>query len=199
MNAIATKTCSACSKNKPLDEFYRLARSPDGRRARCKACDASYDRSRLHDPKRMAQRKAYQQTDAYKDRHAFIAADWKTRHRVKKHAHDMVRSALRKGTLVRPLECEGCGPAYVGKLEAHHDDYTKPLDVKWLCDKCHKARHVELRLEATAHQDKTWNINAELGYHSTLPHESIPEEVAANDDSEIDMDTPVQTGGACPF
>lgn len=43
-------------------------------------------------------------------------------------------------TLVRQ-PCEVCG---VEKVLAHHDDYDKPFDVKWLCPKHHVARHKEL-------------------------------------------------------
>lgn len=45
--------------------------------------------------------------------------------------------AIKTGKLVR-LPCEGCGEA---KSEAHHDDYSKPLEVKWLCRSCHAAAH----------------------------------------------------------
>jgi hypothetical protein len=30
------------------------------------------------------------------------------------------------------------------KVHAHHEDYSRPLDVTWLCQKCHVQRHVEL-------------------------------------------------------
>jgi hypothetical protein len=48
-------------------------------------------------------------------------------------------AAIRSGKLVRGL-CEVCGAA---KPEAHHDDYSKPLDVRWLCSKHHKQLHRE--------------------------------------------------------
>ena len=37
--------------------------------------------------------------------------------------------------------CEGCG--YALPVAAHHPDYTKPLDVEWLCVDCHAGRHDE--------------------------------------------------------
>jgi len=53
-------------------------------------------------------------------------------------AHTAVHSALRNGTLVRGV-CEVCGETVV---EAHHDDYSKPLDVRWLCHKHHCQHHI---------------------------------------------------------
>lgn len=45
-----------------------------------------------------------------------------------------VSNALRDGRLVRGA-CESSGCA--GKVEAHHEDYDKPLDVRWLCREHH--------------------------------------------------------------
>lgn len=53
--------------------------------------------------------------------------------RVMRIAHLQVSYALSKGTLCKQ-PCEKCGrPA-----EAHHDDYLKPLHVRWLCGTCHR-------------------------------------------------------------
>lgn len=45
--------------------------------------------------------------------------------------------AIKAGKLVRQ-PCEGCG---ADNTEAHHDDYSKPLSVRWLCRTCHAAAH----------------------------------------------------------
>ena len=47
-----------------------------------------------------------------------------------------VRHAIERGELT-PQPCENCGE----KAEAHHDDYSKPLDVRWLCRPCHAIEH----------------------------------------------------------
>lgn len=58
-----------------------------------------------------------------------------------------VRNALRSGKLVRPKCCESCGGKETfnkrgySLLEAHHDDYSKPLEVRWLCKTCHRHWH----------------------------------------------------------
>jgi hypothetical protein len=43
--------------------------------------------------------------------------------------------AMRIGRLVRPLRCQDCDE--YAATEGHHTDYTRPLDVRWLCDRCH--------------------------------------------------------------
>jgi hypothetical protein len=54
-------------------------------------------------------------------------------------ARGSVAAALRAGTIVRPQACNGCSAA--GPVEAHHDDYARPLDVAWLCRRCHRRLH----------------------------------------------------------
>lgn len=52
-------------------------------------------------------------------------------------ARQAVRIALRNGAL-KGKPCEECGDE---KSQAHHPDYSKPLDVKWLCRSCHNKEH----------------------------------------------------------
>lgn len=74
---------------------------------------------------------------------------WKEANREKYLAHKAVENALRKGTLVRqPCEC-GCDR----KAQAHHEDYSKPLEVRWLCGKAHKARHIEMERDVASRTD----------------------------------------------
>jgi hypothetical protein len=49
-----------------------------------------------------------------------------------------VSNAITAGKLTRG-PCEACGAAE--NVEAHHDDYAKPLDVRWLCRPDHAAHH----------------------------------------------------------
>lgn len=46
--------------------------------------------------------------------------------------------AVKEGILVRSCECQECGK--IGKTEGHHEDYSKPLEVIWLCRKCHASK-----------------------------------------------------------
>lgn len=61
----------------------------------------------------------------------------KKRHPEKHKAREAVKRAKKSGKLI-PKPCFICGD---DKVEAHHEDYSKPLDVKWMCIKCHHAEH----------------------------------------------------------
>ena len=64
-------------------------------------------------------------------------------------AQNFVETALKQGVLENPKKCEECQvkdkPFKDGRtsIQAHHDDYNKPLDIRWLCQKCHHAWHGE--------------------------------------------------------
>lgn len=54
-------------------------------------------------------------------------------------ARYILNNAVRLGKIQKPLNCSRC--AMIIKLHAHHHDYTKPLEVVWLCTKCHGKEH----------------------------------------------------------
>lgn len=63
---------------------------------------------------------------------------FRERYPEKARAHDAVKEALKQGKLVR-APCADCGSTT--RVHAHHEDYGKPLDVVWVCDKHHRIRH----------------------------------------------------------
>ena len=58
----------------------------------------------------------------------------------KQSANKKVEYALKEGVLQKPETCSLCNKEKL-YIHAHHDDYTKPLTVRWLCAKCHKEFH----------------------------------------------------------
>lgn len=62
---------------------------------------------------------------------------YRERNPEKHSAHLAMRNAVRSGKLI-PSACEVCGSA---KTEGHHDDYSSPLNVRWLCKKHHLDAH----------------------------------------------------------
>jgi hypothetical protein len=61
----------------------------------------------------------------------------------KESARHRLRHFVEKGWIVRPLFCETCGGA--GPVDGHHTDYSKPLEVRWLCRSCHMLEHRKAR------------------------------------------------------
>lgn len=66
-----------------------------------------------------------------------IQRQWHKKNPKASSARKRVSDALNSGTLKRGL-CLSCGAE---KVEAHHHDYSKPLDVVWLCRQCHADAH----------------------------------------------------------
>lgn len=61
--------------------------------------------------------------------------------RTKKLAQRAVRTAVESGRLVKSYFCECCGSG--GRLDGHHENYNKPLEVIWLCRMCHQLIHTK--------------------------------------------------------
>lgn len=65
----------------------------------------------------------------------------KAAHPVEERCRQLVANAVKTGRLVR-LPCEHCGAT---KSNGHHEDYSKPLVVIWLCRPCHDTEHARLK------------------------------------------------------
>lgn len=58
---------------------------------------------------------------------------------IKQRARLAVTAAIQQGKLIRPTECPNCGSQI--RIQAHHSDYSKPLEIEWLCEQCHQNLH----------------------------------------------------------
>lgn len=61
--------------------------------------------------------------------------------KIKDRVRNIAMQARRNGILIKQ-NCQFCGDRYT---EMHHQDYTKPLEVTWLCHKCHMRFHRDCR------------------------------------------------------
>lgn len=82
----------------------------------------------------------------------------------KLEARTLVSNAIRAGTLVRQ-PCGQCGAPYV---HAHHDDYARPLDIRWLCPSCHMAHHAAIRQQNRRSYLVGLNLANDLSKHKPL-------------------------------
>lgn len=142
----STKKCKKCGEDKNLSDFYAKETNSDGFNHQCKECvkaraakhrqdnlDAiqAYDRDRNRTEKRKALSAAIR--PRYKEKATEWGRAWRKRNPEKYAAHNKLNNAVRDGKLIKGA-CEVCGEP---EVEAHHDDYAKPLDVRWLCPKHH--------------------------------------------------------------
>ena len=141
----------------------------DGHLNKCKTCTykdvnknrmdnheyyLEYDRARANDPDRVQARKDYRETENYrishtkagrvhyhKNKETYLDKQKESRiiNRIKHRARELVRHAITTGKLLKPDQCEQC--SNTTNIQGHHCDYTKPLDVMWLCSKCHGLWH----------------------------------------------------------
>jgi hypothetical protein len=145
------KACFKCGIEKPLTEFYAHPRMADGHLNKCKLCtkqdvQADYARKRS-DPgwtsqERERGREKYRRlsyAERYKNKSHKYQAGYRSRWPDKRQAHCIVNNAIRSGRLVKPDACQECGLG--GRVHGHHPDYSKPLEVMWLCPQCHGRQH----------------------------------------------------------
>lgn len=119
----STKVCRDCTGRLPLSAFYRARGTTDGYQKRCKDCQHVYIAT-LNDGKPYIA----QGQRAYKERNP-----------LKYKARSELNNAVVTGNIIKPKVCEECG--IEANLHGHHDDYTKALDVRWLCQPCHADWH----------------------------------------------------------
>lgn len=148
--------CRVCKSSKHKSRFYKSCINKAGTLGICSDCTRErvrknreekadyyreYDAKRFQsDPRVKARHKRYQSTEAGKASIERSRQKWDESNPEKRKAHRAVNNAVRDGRIEKSRRCEACGSA-PKRIEGHHRDYTKPLDVVWLCRLCHVAEH----------------------------------------------------------
>lgn len=152
------KLCFKCEEEKPVSDFYKHPRMADGYLGKCKSCTKfdstlhrneniekvkEYDRNRPNSKLRNEKNKEYQKR---RIRMGLATSEsnkeWRKRNPDAYAAYGLTANNIRDGKLKKE-PCEKCGDL---KVDAHHDDYLKPLKIRWLCKK-HHAEHHRLKRE----------------------------------------------------
>ena len=136
------KPCFKCGEVKHLSAFYKHPQMPDGHLNKCKECNKQDVRDNYH--KRHDQYMAYERKRRPRTKQQVSYLTDKDRIE-RKLVTTKVGNAIRDGKLTKGA-CEVCGS--VERVHAHHDDYGKPLEVRWLCPKHHYQVHM--------HNDNIW-------------------------------------------
>lgn len=115
------KKCTRCREIKPVAAFAKTAKAKDGLQYYCRICQSEY----------------------YKAWRINRTSPTNSNNPKQKSASDKVYRAVKRGDLIKPDQCENRTPNCIGRINAHHDDYNKPFEVRWLCDGCHRTWHLE--------------------------------------------------------
>lgn len=143
------KVCFKCGRTLDLSEFYKHPQMADGHLNKCKSCAQKdsmknraqkieyyreYDKKRARMPQRIKAQKEYNKTEAGKKAIYNSVKNYRAKHPDRQKIYRDCEK-----TLVNPHICSQCGGTVM--VEAHHDDYNKPFEVRWLCRICHRRWH----------------------------------------------------------
>jgi hypothetical protein len=143
------RVCKVCGEVKHETDYY------SGVLSRCKECHKAavrakraekaeyyrdYDRKRYREnPDWAASCRRASKNWYWNNREEAMERqrEWRKSNPAQYRAHNAVSNALRDGTLAKG-SCHFCGAK---EVHAHHHDYSKPLEVTWLCPMCHSRFH----------------------------------------------------------
>lgn len=147
-------TCKICGATSEETAFYARVNT------RCAECHKAsvrqhraenvewyraYDAKRYkEDPKVLERHKRYQKTAAGKKSMEAARLKWRDANAEKRAAHVILGHAVTDGRVCKPSTCSKCGSG--GRIHGHHEDYTAPLDVVWVCPTCHRKIHEDAKV-----------------------------------------------------
>jgi len=152
------KTCTTCGEEKLIKGFARefsFKLKVYYYRGSCKECRKIYQRDERKEYRKqrylamksyyIEKNKINRQTAKGKEAHRKHQALYNKNNPEKKLAHLMVRKALQEGQIIKPNKCSYpmCDKE---KIEAHHLNYSKQLDVTWLCKPHHHIADMVMRM-----------------------------------------------------
>lgn len=71
---------------------------------------------------------------------------WVSEHPDRALAHQILGNAVARGKFKKQSVCEFCGATT--NIDGHHQDYSRPLEVIWLCRSCHQKLHLGIIVNA---------------------------------------------------
>lgn len=162
-----TKKCTKCGTIKPLSEYHKNKMGKYGHKSCCMVCELERNRQyRINNPDKIkAHNKKYYHENKERERERFrrYREEHKEREALryqayrienadrikirkenyyKSHpevvkAHSTIGNAIRLGKIKR----QPCVVCKATPADGHHEDYSKPWDVIWLCKPHHSRLH----------------------------------------------------------
>ena len=130
-------TCYKCGISKPEKDFNFANKEKGTRQKLCRKCFSEYNRERYlaNKDKVKANVASYRKANPEKVYQTRLKSFEKNGTRG--NCYRLIEAALKAGVIEKPDLCQVCGKKPDKRIEAHHEDYSKPLDIVWCCSKCH--------------------------------------------------------------
>ena len=132
-----TRICCGCGQEKPLEDFPTNRTKKLGYDYRCKNCYRVYYRIRSKKPQKIAQVARWHQSERGK----MMDKERRLLRKDKIRVKNMLNYLIEQGIIQRQ-PCEICGSE---NGQGHHPDYSKPFEVRWLCQAHHSEEHQKLK------------------------------------------------------
>lgn len=146
------KTCNRCCRALPIASFSKDRSRIDGRTYACRECENARHQAYHGGERRPREPRQSRQPGMVRFKKPVLISPtqstkkWRAANNEKVRAQRKVRRLILRNEMERQ-PCERCGGP---KAQAHHDDYSRPLEVMWLCPRHHRERHRELRQQEAA-------------------------------------------------
>lgn len=144
-NGITFWKCPVCKNWLSEDDYYQNKRKLNKLTSLCKKCTIQGNlRTRnLENTRRLSREWMRRARKSNPEKFRIISklnykkngAKQRIKHELKAKCRSELRYAILAGKVIKPSNCSNCGE--VRKVTAHHDDYNRPLVVRWLCNDCH--------------------------------------------------------------
>lgn len=131
--------CTRCKVEKPFEDFNKDKSRSSGYSYTCRICASKSGRAYYVNNTEKVLQNSKNVYQAGKERILQRTQDYAEDNPEKRKAKSMIRHALNMGRIIRPDNCSSCSTACIP--DGHHDDYSKPLVVRWLCRSCHVNHH----------------------------------------------------------
>ena len=149
------KICRTCNIEKDISFFGKHIAEKDGLRRHCKSCrseEAIMACENNPEYRKLRAKSALKYQKLHRDKINLYKREYDKKDKIRAQAHRLIAQRVyttrnRKELRIEKKPCEKCNSVY--RIHAHHPDYTKPLDVKWLCAKHHGEAHRIMRKKLT--------------------------------------------------
>ncbi len=155
------KVCRGCKTEMPIDQYYKTKNGKNGIDSRCKPCRieegkawyrenvarAKANSTRWHrenrDRARELKRIWKAKNPRTKDEMNRLQRNWRKDNPGRARANQVLQKAVVLKKIEKPNKCEDCNKDVSQNiLHGHHENYSRPLEVNWLCPPCHGDRHI---------------------------------------------------------